>query len=102
MNESVNDTTKQRGGILRPHEQTIARKMGDGMILLQLRTNRIFELNTTAARLWDLIVSSGDRDEIIETLVNEYEVEGGELEGEVDQLVDSLLEAELITLHESK
>ena len=99
MNETK--TMTKPGSLLRPHEQTIARKMGDGMILLQLRTNRIFELNPTAARLWDLIVSSGNRDEIVETLVSEFEVESGEVEGEVDQIVGSLLEAELITFHGS-
>jgi hypothetical protein len=97
----IESTMAKPRGLLRPHEQTIARRMGDGMILLQLRTNRIFELNTTAARLWDLIVSNGNWDEIIETLLSEFEVESAELESEVDQIVASLLEAEVITLHAS-
>jgi hypothetical protein len=86
--------------VFRPHADTIARKMSDGTILLQLKTNAIYELNGTAGRLWELIVALGDRRAIHAQLLAEYQVDDRALGEEIDALLQSLLEANLITQDE--
>jgi hypothetical protein len=88
--------------VFRPHPDTIARKMSDGTILLQLKTNAIFELNGTAGRLWELIAEVGERGAIQDRLQAEYQVDPATLGAEIDSLLRSLLEANLITRDERR
>ena len=42
----------------RPRADVVARRMGRTGVLVDLRSSRIFELNNTAARVWELLGSS--------------------------------------------
>jgi hypothetical protein len=49
---------------LRPHPDVVAQRLGEEVALVNLQTNRIFELNRTGACLWDLLCKGCDRSEI--------------------------------------
>jgi hypothetical protein len=66
-------------------------------VLVNLRTNRIFELNRTGARLWELLEEAPSESQIVERLLAEFEVPQEQLEGEVRALLDSLLDEGLIS-----
>jgi hypothetical protein len=38
----------------------IAQQVGDELVLVNLRTNRMFAANETAARIWQVVTAGGD------------------------------------------
>jgi hypothetical protein len=66
-------------------------------VLVNLRTNRIFELNRTGARLWELLGEGSSESQIVEGLRAEFEVPQEDLEREVRTLIGSLLDEGLIS-----
>jgi Coenzyme PQQ synthesis protein D (PqqD) len=75
----------------------VSRRLDDQTVLVNLRTNRIFELNRTGARLWELLGEAPSESQIVERLLAEFEVPQEQLEREVRALIDSLLDEGLIS-----
>ena len=75
---------------LRPAEGVVAKEIGDSAVLIQLHSNRIFELNATAARVWSLLVQGSQRHEICARLHDEFSVSPDEVESTVDELLIEL------------
>jgi hypothetical protein len=86
----------QRVRRLEPSQDVVGQRLGDEVVLVSLETNRIFELNRTGARFWELLLSESDRSRIEQRLVEEFEVSEEELSEEVDQLIKSLTDEELV------
>jgi hypothetical protein len=59
----------------RPRADVVARRMGRTGVLVDLRTSRIFELNNTAARVWELLGASLTPNQIVTSLSREYSVD---------------------------
>ena len=59
---------------LAPNADVVARRMGAGVVLVHLATNRIFELNDTGARIWELINERVSEGRIVDALVREFNV----------------------------
>ena len=57
-----------------PPSDLIARRVGDTMVLIRLNTNRIYELNATGARIWELIDTPRDVEAVCRVLQDEYDV----------------------------
>ncbi|HEX6211610.1 MAG TPA: PqqD family protein [Methylomirabilota bacterium] len=68
----------------------VARRLGESSVLVDLRTNRIYELNTTAARIWELAEAGRSIDQIVLALEDEYDSGGVDIRSEVDALVERL------------
>jgi len=81
---------------LRPHADVVWRRLDDDVVLVQLRTNRIYSLNTTAARAWELLSEGLGRSEVERSLLEEYDVARDELVQSLDQLLKELSEAQLV------
>ena len=64
--------------------------LGDSAVLIRLNTNKIYELNVTGARIWDVIASGATREEIVSVLQQEFGGEPDEIAGAVDELLDAL------------
>ena len=86
----------QRARKLEPSQDVVGQRLGDEVVLVSLETNRIFELNRTGARFWELLQSESDRSRIEQRLLEEFEVSREELSSEVDRLVKSLTDEELV------
>ena len=86
----------QRARRLEPSQDVVGQRLGDEVVLVSLDTNRIFELNRTGARFWELLQSESDRSRIEQRLLEEFEVSREELSSEVDRLVKSLTDEELV------
>jgi hypothetical protein len=76
---------------VRQHPQVVSSRLGDGGVLVHLGTNRIFELNATGFRIWELIGQGLDPVAIVDTLEGEFTVARARLRAELDSLVASLL-----------
>lgn len=81
-------------------EAIASRVTGDEIVLVQLETDHIYVLNRTAARIWDLLAAGCDRAEIERCLLAEFRVAEDVLAGQIDQLLRSLEDQQLIYRHD--
>ncbi len=65
-------------------------------MLVHLRTNRIYTLNATAARFWELLASGMERDALKRALGEEFDVDGVDLDQEIDGLLADLSDQGLV------
>ena len=76
--------------VLKPAANVLARRMPGGAVLVHLPSNRIFELNETGARVWELVAEGIGGEALIGRLGSEFAVEPGRLRAEVDAVLDRL------------
>jgi len=76
----------------------LATRVGDEIVLVHTRTDQIYVLNPTGARVWELLCADCDRAEIERRMVEEFEVTPAELTGQVGELIGSLVNSRLITV----
>ena len=82
---------------LQPAADVVSRQLDEQTVLVKMGTNRIFELNRTGARMWELLQEGATEPELVAQLGAEFDVSKEQLEGEVQSLVESLLEEGLIS-----
>ena len=73
-----------------PSPDVVSRRLGDEVVLVHLRTNRIFALSPTGARFWELLSEGKSRPEIEAQLLSEYDVSAEAVSAEIDALVQAL------------
>ena len=81
---------------LQPDPDATSQRVGNEMVLVHLRTKQVYELNSTAARAWELMLKGADRDQIGNRLRQEFDVEEAVLAAELDALFASLRAAGLV------
>jgi hypothetical protein len=74
----------------------LAKRVGDEIVLVHLETNRIFELNRTAAFLWETLAAGSTQAELEERLAQEFDVDRDELAREIDELLGEFASERLI------
>jgi Coenzyme PQQ synthesis protein D (PqqD) len=75
---------------VKAHPDVMAQHVNEEVVLVHLLSNQIYTLNGTATRLWELLETSHDLDSCIQTLLNEYDVTRGDLENDVNTIVETL------------
>jgi Coenzyme PQQ synthesis protein D (PqqD) len=80
----------------KPHPDVVWRRVGDETVVVNLKTNRIYSLNHTGARLWELISTGHDAEAAAAALLTEFDVDEGELRKEIAAALEELAEAGLI------
>ncbi|HSE03285.1 MAG TPA: PqqD family protein [Methylomirabilota bacterium] len=80
----------------RPSPDALATRVGDEIVLVDLKTDRIYSLNRTAARIWELLCDDCDRAELERCMLEEFDVAPGEVAQAIDELVASLTEGGLL------
>src|SRR3990170_6048442 len=73
MNVSLKDSLVIR-------QEVVFRELGDEAVLLNLRTGSYFGFDPVGTRIWQLIVEHGSLARVLESMLEEYEVEPGMLE----------------------
>ena len=81
---------------IRQSTQVVSSRLGDAGVLVHLQTNRIFEVNATGLRIWELAGEGRTLEEIEETLRGEFDVEPARLRTELLELVAELSREGLI------
>jgi hypothetical protein len=74
----------------------LAKRVGDEVVLVHLETDRIFELNRTAAFLWETLAAGSTQAELEERLAQEFDVDRDELAREIDELLGQFTSERLI------
>lgn len=75
---------------LLPNGDVIVKRLDQAAVLLHIPSNRIFELNETGVRVWELIGENLDPDHIARQLVDEFDVEYAVAVDEVKNLIARL------------
>jgi hypothetical protein len=88
-----NSRGQGRARRVEPSGEVVGQKLGDQIVLVHLETSRIFELNRTGSRFWELLQADGERDTIEQALCAEFDVSEEQLSDEIDALI-ARLEAE--------
>lgn len=77
--------------------QVVRRDLGSTAFLVNRQRNTIHHLNAIGAAVWELLIHSVKRDELVRLLHLEFpSVKRGLIEKDVNALLDRLLAAELI------
>ena len=79
-------------------KEVLAQELDGETVLLDLASESFFGLDEVSTRVWQLLLEGKGRAEVIDVLLQEYEVERNVLEKDVADLLTRLGEAGLITL----
>jgi len=85
---------------LRPSPDVVSSRVGDEVVLVDLRTDEILVLNATGARIWELIADGHDEGDVRARLLQEFAVHPAELDREVSRFVGLLDERRLVAREE--
>lgn len=77
-------------------DDVVLEKIDDSLVVVNLVTNQILELNETAARLLELLRDGMSRDEAVDALAQEYSVSLQEVSENVDTTIRALVEHRVI------
>jgi len=75
----------------------IYEEMGREAVLLEPLTGKYFGLNQVGRSFWQLVDGKTAINNIIETLLNEYEVERGQLSNDLEELISLMEQNELLS-----
>jgi Coenzyme PQQ synthesis protein D (PqqD) len=84
--------------VLRPNPQVIAKRLDQTTVLVDISTGRIFELNETGTRVWELLGQGLNIDRIIQHLIFEFEVADSQAAEEVSKLLSQLRNQGLVVV----
>ena len=87
---------KRASGGLRVSREVVSRRLGDEVILANLKTDRVYALNQTAARFWELLASRRSLESAERQLIREFAVEPSKLARQVAGLVSTLKAKKLV------
>ena len=82
---------------LHPSPEVVARRLGDGAVLVHLPSNRIFELNDTGMRVWELVAEGLSEAQIVGRLTDEFAVDRDRCATEVRGCLDHFRREGLLT-----
>jgi len=80
----------------RSSPDALATRVGDEIVLVDLKTDQIYSLNRTAARIWELMCGGCDRAEVERRMLEEFDVTPAELAEAIDALVVSMTRGGLL------
>ena len=90
------DSATGGGQQFRVSPDTVYNILDDQSVLINVRTNELYELNRTGTRFWELLSAGHNRAQIRQLMLQEFDVDEVVLDREIDSLVASLQDAGLI------
>ena len=76
--------------------EVVVQRLGDSLVLVNLETDRILELNETAAALFELVTSGLDEAEVEARMAEEFEVDRATVRSEMPHVIESLAREQLL------
>jgi len=77
-----------------------SQEVGGETVLLDLQSESYFGLDEVGTRIWQLLQQNGEVQSIFETILDEYDVEEEQLRRDLEELVEKLLEAGLVSIED--
>jgi hypothetical protein len=79
------------------NSHTISGRLADELVMMDIDKGKYFSLNKVATRIWDLLDSPMEFNELCEILKDEYEVDNDQCHKEVKEHLDEMLKLGLVT-----
>lgn len=83
---------------LRAPSDVVSQRLGDAGVLIDMRSGRMFELNATGIRVWELVTEGCSTAEAASRLEQEFAATPAALHAEVAGLVDALVREGLLSV----
>ena len=83
-------------------KDAVACEFGNGLALLDMRSNIYYSLNSVGAYIWELIQEPKSISEIRSAVLERYNVEPERCKADVDGLLKGLADAGLARLHDEE
>ena len=83
-------------------KDAVACEFGNGLALLDMRSNVYYSLNSVGAYIWELIQEPKPISEIRSAVLDRYNVEPERCKADVDGLLKGLADAGLARLHDEE
>ncbi len=80
------------------NEDVVSCDLVDEAAILNLKTGIYYGLDPVGARIWKLIQTPRQLNEILETLLKEYDVEKNRCQEDLNELIEQLYEKELVKI----
>jgi len=77
-------------------DDVVFRDLAGEAVLLNLSTGTYYGLDAVGTRIWHLLADHGTTEEIVKTLLDEFEVEENQLRRDVDDLIRQLIDKGLL------
>lgn len=87
---------------VRPSAQAVSSRLGDAGVLVHLQTNRIFELNSTGMRIWELLGEGRRLDDVERVLQHEFDGDHERLRSDMLNLIEALSREGLVDDHDGQ
>jgi predicted Rdx family selenoprotein len=78
-------------------DTAMARTVGEDLVILNPQTGEYYGLNVVGSLIWERHDTDCPRDELVAAVVADYDVEPREASTDVDELIEQLHAAELIS-----
>jgi len=78
----------------------LSQQVSGETVLLDLSGENYFGLDNIGTRIWQLLQEHSDLQKVYDTMLEEYDVEGEELEKDLEEIITNLAEAGLININE--
>lgn len=80
-------------------KDVLFQELDDESVLLDLRSEQYFGLNTVGTRIWQLLAEPRSVDTIVKQLFTEFDVDKEQLDTDVKELLAKMVDVGLITSH---
>ncbi len=87
---------------LRISKEVVSQEIDGETVLLDMQGELYFSLNEVGTYIWQLLEEHYTPEKIFAKMIDEYDVEAGQLQNDLDDLLDKLLSAGLVTVQESE
>ena len=77
-------------------DDVVFRDLAGEAVLLNLSAGTYYGLDAVGTRIWHLLADHGTTEEIVKTLLDEFEVEENQLRRDVDDLIRQLIDKGLL------
>ena len=93
LDERMSHSTARSTASVRRRPDVVVRRVGETAVVVHLGSNRIYELNDTGARVWELASDSDGVtvDTLIDRLQHEFDGDRSQLAAEVAGIVDDFV-----------
>ncbi len=84
--------------IVHLNPNVIFQRMENDIVLLHIQTNRCYNLNKTAAQLWELLATEPNLSQVQNQMLINFDVDEAQLAEELTALITSMQAENLITI----
>jgi len=91
-------TTIQNSNRIILNQELLQSEIDGETIMMSIDNGKYYGLNTVASRIWEIIKDEPLFSELIEKLVEEYEIEQKQCEAETQEFLSKLIENKLIKI----